>query len=56
MTEIILKLIEQLNSSVFMLFGLLLVAFCAIFKIGGMASKFKNFEKDRDKTSDSLDP
>lgn len=49
MQEIFLKLIEQLNGSVFTLLALLFVAFWAIFKIGRIVETFGMF---KDKNTD----
>lgn len=49
MGAIISKLIDQLNSSVFTLLGLLAVAFWALYKLGGMTKTFHFFEnKNKD--------
>ncbi len=45
MQAIILKLIDQLNSSVFLLFGILLVAFWALYKLGGVVKMFDIFQQ-----------
>lgn len=51
--EIILsKLIDQLNSSVFTLLAILLVAFYAIYRLGGIVTSFTNF-KDKHKDLDT---
>lgn len=42
MQAILAKLIDQLNSSVFILFAILCCAFWAIYKIGKFAEKFKH--------------
>lgn len=55
MVEILLKLVEQLNSSVFVLLGLLFLAFLAVYKIACMITKFTTFENNNEKTSNTLD-
>jgi hypothetical protein len=40
MTDIFLKLIEQLNSSVFVLLGILVVAFWSLFRMGKFSEQF----------------
>lgn len=52
MEAIILKLIDQLNSSVFTLLAILAAAFWAIYKLGGINKMFGDF-KDKNKELDS---
>ncbi len=40
MQEVFIKLIEQLNSGVFVLLGILVLAFYAVYKIGGWKQLF----------------
>lgn len=42
MEQLLLKLIEQLNSSVFILFIILAIVMLVIYRIGGWTEKFKN--------------
>lgn len=52
MEAIILKLLDQLNSSVFTLVAILLVAFWAIYKLGGVVKTFEDV-KDKHKEMDT---
>lgn len=47
MLEIFLKLIEQLNSAVFVLIAILALAFWAIYKIAKMITLFNGFKEER---------
>ncbi|MFH1029647.1 MAG: hypothetical protein V1770_00120 [bacterium] len=54
MSEIIIKLIGQMNISVFVLMLILIFAFWAAYQIGKMVNKFGGFEKERQETRDNL--
>ena len=53
MTEVFLKLIEQLNSSVFFLIGLLFVMIWVVFRVGKLMEQFSHHKTKIDKV-DSL--
>ena len=55
MTSIILKLIEKLNSSVFVLILILAVAMFIIYRIGKWTEKFKNQDDRISKAQDTSD-
>ncbi|MFH1564619.1 MAG: hypothetical protein ABIC82_02090 [bacterium] len=54
MLELFLKLIEQLNSSVFVLLAILVLAFWAIYKIAAMVTLFGGFKEERAETKKDL--
>lgn len=54
MEGLFLKLIEQLNGAVFTLLGILIVIFWAIYKLGGLSTKFGKFEEERIETKKDL--
>lgn len=55
MELIFLKLIEQLNGAVFILVAILLIAFWAIYKLGGIIKTFNFFEKKNENFDKSID-
>lgn len=55
MQTILLELIKQLNSSVFILVGILITAFWALYKIGGIVTDFKNSKEKQKSTDDKID-
>lgn len=54
MAEVFLKLIEQLNSAVFVLIAILVLAFWAIYKVAAMITLFKSFKDERTETKNDL--
>lgn len=54
MLELFFKLIEQLNSSVFVLLAILILAFWAIYKVAAMVTLFKSFRDERTETKNDL--
>ena len=55
MESVFIKLLEQLNSAVFILVAILLVAFWAIYKMGGLVKTFNFFEKKNEGFDKSID-
>jgi len=55
MWEVILKLIEQLNSSVFVLLLILIIAFLVCYKAGGIVNSFKSFKEDNKSVKDRIE-
>lgn len=55
MLNIALLLMQQLNTAVFVLLTILVLAFCLTYKIGGVVNKFKGVEKKTDKFDSSID-
>lgn len=54
MSAIFLKLIEQLNSSVFVLIVILIIAFWATYKLGWIINLFKSFKERNKETGNDI--
>lgn len=55
MTSVLLALIQQLNSAVFVLIAILILAFWIMFKSGGWVKSYKDFESKNIKLDDKID-
>ena len=55
MTQLLLKLIDQLNGAVFVLVVILLLALWFCYKIGGIVKTFSGIEKRNDRFDENLD-
>lgn len=54
MQELFLKLLEQLNGAVFVLLGILILAFWCVYKIATLITIFNGFKEERTETKSDL--